>query len=130
MGKSDDIRDDFINDRWVHWQSMMDGPRPKRLGDKCEGNHGGGWDWWVWASASGRDVPAQNYDDERSYCGSCGKLIRGVKSPWAEKALQDWKNSSEFQRREFARHLYEQKRKIKSGGFYGSRTWFGTPKEP
>jgi hypothetical protein len=128
MGR--DIRDKFIDDRWSHWQTMMDAPRPKSLGQKCEGNHGGSWDWWTWGSSGGRDKPAKDFDDERAYCGSCGKMIKGVPSPWAEKALQDWNETSEHQRREYARHLESQKRKIKSGSAYGSVTWFGQRKEP
>lgn len=118
-------RDEFINDRWVHHQMMMDAPRGKRAGEDCHDRHGGSWDWWVWGSSSNKDRAAEEYDDERAYCGSCGKIIRGVKSPWAKKALEDWKNTSAYQRREYERHVAAQRKTIKFERPGWSRTWFG-----
>src|SRR5688572_15986474 len=76
----------------MYHQSMMDYPRQNHRNEVCQGNHGGTWDWFRWEGNS--------YDSEKCYCQSCGKQVRGVKSPWADKALQDWKNSGTYKRRQ------------------------------
>lgn len=108
---------EFLNERWNFHRDMMDAPKPKTLGQECNDRHGGKWDWWVWKGES--------YSAERAYCGSCGKLTRGVVSPWAAKALEDWKNGSGYQRRQYERMVEAQRKAAKFERPGWSRTWFG-----
>lgn len=85
-------KDEFLDVRWEYHRSMMDYPRQIHRGQSCNKSHGGTWDWFRWDGDS--------YDEEKCYCQSCGRRVQGVKSPWAEKAMADWKASGSYKRRQ------------------------------